>query len=429
MPCFGLPGRSLFAACAGFALLPALVLAADPVNFSSASVELGHQRLTIASTSKPEDFAAAEAALSLRTNWQIRLSDSPVTVTAVFVNARLLTVAVEYDSRFLQFSNVIDIPKGQLKVTYIPTSQTLTVVTGKPAADAAAAFQKGNRCWDLGLTDDKKNADVDISGGWQAGVGATPQYFWNVKASCPFDLGEGQKYGRIGPSFTGQAATEEKPQGNADPNSLKAGLTWNQTEPLQRSRNGFRYSANLISYEFEASSKKEAVIAASGKPVLQNYLQKDSNLIWDAMARYSYNTVNPLGISWTLGFAGFEVGRSLTRTVHKTSQSSDDQLIARLVFNFDIYKVFYSHGRTALTLHGQQVLRLPFEQEPFQDADVNNGNKFLTDKPRHWSLIETNWMLAKGAGLSLTYKRGSLPPGFEFVDHRITLGFSVQLKH
>ena len=81
------------------------------------------------------------------------------------------------------------------------------------------------------------------------------------------------------------------------------------------------------------------------------------------------------------------------------------------MFDFDIYKVVYSHKESALTLHGQQVLRLPFQQEPFQDAGVNSGNKFLTSKPRHWSLIETSWMIAKGAGIALTYKRGSLPPG------------------
>jgi len=428
MPCSSLRSRSLYGACAALSLLPAALSAADPVVFSTASIELGRQRVTLASTSKPEDFLAVAAALSDAANWQIRLNNSPVPVTEVFINGRLLTVTVGYDPSLLRFSSVTDIPKDQLKVTYLGTSQTLTIVTGKPAAQAAAAPEKANQCWKFGFTDDKKNADVDISGGLQAGVGAKPQYFWSVKASCPFDLGEGEKYGRLGPSFTAQAATEDKPQGNADPNSMKAGLTWNYIQTLERSRNGFLYSADLISYEFERATKKEAVLDAGGKPILQNYLAKDSNLMWDAMARYSYNGINRPGVSWTLGFAGFEAGRSLSRTVHKSSQSSDNQPVARLMFNFDIYKVFYSHNETAFTLHGQQVLRLPLEQEPFQAAGINGGNVFLTSKPRHWSLVETNWMLAKGAGISLTYKRGSLPPGFEFVDHQLTLGFSVQLK-
>jgi hypothetical protein len=407
------------------------LFAADAVVFSTASIELDRQRVTVASTSKPEDFVAAALTLSDRNNWKIHLGISTtIDASEVLINAQFLTVTIGYDSRSLRFKSVADIPSDQLKVTYSPTLQTLTIPTGQAAADAAAAAtpKKTNQCWKFSLADDKKLADIDTSAGWQAGVGAKPQYFWSAKASCPFDLGEGEKYGRLGPSFTAQAATQDKPQGNADPNSMKAGLTWTYDKTIQHSRDGFLYSADLISYEFERTAKKEAVLDASGKPILQNYIEKDSNLIWDAMARYSFNKKNRLGVSWDLGFAGFEAGRSLTRTIRKASQASDNQPIARLKFDFDIYRVVYSHKETALTLHGQQVLRLPFEQEPFQDAGVNNGNKFLTNKPRHWSLIETNWMLAKGAGISLTYKRGSLPPGFEFVDHQLTLGFSVQLK-
>jgi hypothetical protein len=423
-----LQSRSSFVACAALTLAPLAALAADSVSFSTASIELGRQRITVASTSKPEDFLAVAAALSNPATWRIQLNGSTVAVSEVLINARLLTVTVEYNPSFLQFTDVASIPKDQLKITFVPTSQTLTILTGKPAAAAVADLQKPNKCWNFALTEDKKNADIDISGGFQAGVGARPQYFWSVKASCPFDLGEGEKYGRLGPSFTAQAATQSAPHGNADPNSMKAGLSWNYVQSLDLSRNGFLYSADLIGYEFERAAKKEAVLDAHGNPVFQTYLNKDSNLIWDAMARYSYNGVNPLGVNFTLGFIGFEAGRSLTRTVHKTFQATNNQPIARLVFNFDVYKDFYSHGKTVLSLHGQQVLRLPLLGEPFQDADVNDGTKFLTTKPRHWSLIEANWLLAKGAGISLTYKRGSLPPGFEFVDHQVTLGLSVQFK-
>jgi hypothetical protein len=418
--------RSCFAA---LALLPFTALAADPVTFSTASVELGRQRITVASTSQPADFLAAVAALGDRSNWKIQLKDVPVNVDEVLINARLLTITLEYNAALIPYTDVTSIPKDQLKISYVPTAQTLTIPTGKTVTDTISDAGKSNKCWNFSLSDDKKNADIDISGGWQAGVGVKPQYFWNVKASCPFDLGEDEKYGRLGPLFTAQAGTQDSPQGNADPNSMKASLTWNYIHPFDNSRDGLLFSADLLGYEFERAAKKEAVLDATGKPILQRYLHKDSNLIWDAMARYSYNKVNPLGVSWTLGFAGFEAGQSLTRTIHKTLQTSDSQPIARLIFDFDIYKAFYSKNRTVFFLHGQQVLRLPFTQEPFLDPSVNDGNKFLTSKPRHWSLIEANWMLAKGAGLTLTYKRGSLPPGFEFVDHQLTLGFSVQLKH
>jgi hypothetical protein len=49
---------------------------------------------------------------------------------------------------------------------------------------------------------------------------------------------------------------------------------------------------------------------------------------------------------------------------------------------------------------------VPIHQEPFQEVDFNDGNMYLTNKPWHWSLVEMNWLLAKGAGVSLQYKGG-----------------------
>jgi hypothetical protein len=38
----------------------------------------------------------------------------------------------------------------------------------------------------LVYTKSKKDADIVITGGVQAGVGASPQYFWSAKAAYPF---------------------------------------------------------------------------------------------------------------------------------------------------------------------------------------------------------------------------------------------------
>ena len=53
---------------------------------------------------------------------------------------------------------------------------------------------------------------------------------------------------------------------------------------------------------------------------------------------------------------------------------------------------------------------------------------FLTARPRHWTLVDLVFLLTDGVGINVQYKRGSLPPSCEFVDHQGTIGFNLLLK-
>src|SRR5204862_54633 len=146
------------------------------------------------------------------------------------------------------------------------------------------------------------------------GVGASPQYNWGVKAGCRMVYGD---FGEIGPSFTGEASQ----QGNADPDSLKAGITWRKFKAFQDRPDGFKFTGDLLSYEFERKLKKEPVIE-NGKPVDREYLEKNSNLVWTGKAAYITGW-RPFDA--TLTFAGFEAGKSVSRAVKKDARSDKSQ--------------------------------------------------------------------------------------------------------
>jgi hypothetical protein len=400
--------------CAGL-LACCIGQSADPLTFGSGVVDLRHDFIAVPPNSAEKDVLAAKEELKNKENWTITLKEvgsiRPDDVTVDTHGG----IRVYFPSGFLGVSDPEKIPSGNLSLTYRGT--VISVTTGKKAHFTGTFDPRG--CLEMGLTTDKKNANVDITGGFQAGVGAKPLYNWSVKANCPFSV---PVLGQIGPSFTGEATQ----QNNADPDSLKAGITVHRLLPLNTGRvRGFILSGDALSYEFERKLKKQPVIDA-GKAVDQQYIDKNANLIWTGKAAYvdGWRRLN-----FTLNFIGFEAGKAMSRTVKKTSQSENDQTITRLYFSFDPYYTWFFHrDKPVVIFHGSEVLRLPFHPEPYQQAGVNGGNMFLTDKPRHWSLVELTFPFAEGLGLNVQYKRGSLPPSYQFVDHQVTVGFNILLK-
>ncbi|MBI5281228.1 MAG: hypothetical protein HY858_06045 [Candidatus Solibacter usitatus] len=419
MPCLTMRGRRL--ASVALVVLPALLYAADPVQFLDARIDLDRRQITVASSSNREDFLAAAEALSEAANWKLQLDTKPLGVRNASVNARARTVTIEYDPRLLPFEEAADIDTGALSVLYVPLTVKLAIPAGKSAPAPPALQNPLARCFSYKLTGEKKKADIDITAGWQVGENVKPLYFWSVKAGCPSPLGAGAKYGKLGPTFSAEASQQQ----NADPDSMKAAIAYRKDLPIGNRRDGWQFNADLLSYEFERKIAKEPVLSDAGRPVLRKYIDKNSNLTWTSNAKY----VNPWKrMNWTLGLAGFESGRAVSRTVKSTSSDREEQGVARLLFDLDLQKPLFRQGRPVLELHGYHSLRLPFRQEPFQRVGENGGEMYLTNKPRHWTLIEASWLITKGAKIGFQYKRGSLPPSFEFVDHQLTVGLNLLLK-
>jgi hypothetical protein len=388
----------------------------EPVKLSSADLELNLNHIVVSSSSPAKDFNAALSELGKSGNWNIKLRGTEIKIVDLSIDLANRAIYLDYRPGSFSVLDNADIPKGDLTVTYSQVT-VLTVLTGKDAHPVKpGGVLRGCLAWKL--TKDKKKADIDITGGLQAGVGAKPQYNWSAKASCDFVQGS---FGEIGPSFTAEASQ----QNNADPDSMKAGITWVKNIAPPGTRNGWKLSGDLLSYEFERKINKEAVLA-EGKAVDQQYLTKNSNLMWSGKAAFVNGSPQ---LNSTLTFIGFEAGKALSRTVKKDSQSSNDQTVARLYFAFDPYWTLFYKDKAILTFHGNQTLRLPFHPEPYSEAGVNGGQMYLTNKPRHWSLVELTFPFTDGVALNLQYKRGSLPPSFEFVNHQITIGVNLLFKH
>ncbi len=151
-------------------------------------------------------------------------------------------------------------------------------------------------------------------------------------------------------------------------------MTWRKIIAPPDTRNGCILSGDALSYEFERKIKKEPVIVG-GQAVDRRCLEKNTNLMWTGKAAYVNGSP---ALNWTLTFAGFEAGRALTRTIKRDSQTANEQTVARLYFAFDAYRTFFRTGKPVVTLHANQILRLPFYQEPFAEGDT----MFLTKKPR-----------------------------------------------
>lgn len=397
-------------------LLPVIGFSEGSIAFSSADIELGLHHIIVSSSSPAKDFLREVPKLAKPDNWKIQFKSLGIPVRSVSVDVDQRGVHIDFAPSAFSVFDAADIPKGDLVVLYVPATSRVLVATGESVhkTGPSAGFVS---CVNWALTKDKKKADVDITGSFQAGVGAAPQYAWSVKAGCPVFEGN---YGEFGPSFTGEASQ----QANADPDSLKAGVTWRKLVPIEKSRNGFILSGDLISYEFERKTKKEPVIV-DGKAVDQPYIDKNANLMWTGKAAYVSGSPS---LNWTLNFIGFEAGRGVSRSVAASTPAQKGQAVTRLYFSLDVYRTLFRHDKPLVTFHGNQVLRLPFHPEPYKQVDVNAGKMFLTSKPRYWTEVETTFPLTDGVGINVQYKRGSLPPSFEFVDHQVTIGFEILLK-
>ena len=404
-------------------LTSAVWSADDKIKIGAASISPRTRLVEVTISPDQKTFDAAVKSLSNPSSWQVNYRGASITITEASVNPIRGSVTLHYPPGQVSESSEFDIPKDTVDVTYLPDKANAKVLTGPPATPPVVkwhGFLSG--CTSFGFTDEKDKADIDLTGAFQAGVNAKPQYNWSAKAKCSM-LGTARKtHGELDLSFTGEASQ----QNNADPDSMKAGVKWIRRVNFSKSRRGFLFDVDALSYEFERKVKDEAVLK-DGNPALRKYLDKNSNLIWGGLARYNFGW-KPLSL--TLGFVGFEGGAAVSRTIKADSRSGGPWPVARLHFDGDAYRYLYKGTRTVLTIHAHHTLRLPFKQEPYTRITENGGDMYLTNKPRNWTLLELGIPLADGANISIQYKRGTLPPSFEFVNHQLTVGFNLLLaKH
>lgn len=351
-----------------------------------------------------------------KSNWTVTYAGRSLDLSKIEVNPRDNFVSIIYKDGEIVEEFASDIPAKGIRVQFMSFAEV--IITTGPRRLPDTSFLSG--CLNYSPTAKKDQANVDITGGFQAGKDATPQYFWSAKVQCNAGGNVRKGLGALGFAFKGDASQQR----NADPDSLKASLKWERRVGIPNSVGGLQFIGDALGYEFERTVKKDYVIQ-EGQVIGQDFLKKNSNLMWSGMGRW-VTSARPTNI--TIGFAGFEAGRSITRTVKNTSQKESEQPVVRLHFNTDVYRNFYAGSRKRMILHGHHTVRVPFEQEPYVRATENAGKMYLTNKPRHYTLLEIALPFNDGLAINIQYKRGSLPPSFEFVNHQVTIGFNLMLK-
>lgn len=201
-----------------------------------------------------------------------------------------------------------------------------------------------------------------------------------------------------------------------DPDSIRAGLTFTKIDPIQKSLlYGMEIQFQLPEGEF-------------------NRNDPSSNIIAGGLARFTFKPLKERSFYATLSPAlGIETGRNLNRPSAVDMVPVDFSRyrgIFRGIVGADSSMGVASEDRTTdiFTITGSYRVRLPALDEPFAKTMHQVTTVDATTKARHWVEVDIssspwNW---KYFALNATYQYGSLPPLFAFVDHKFSIGFTLQ---
>lgn len=357
-------------------------------------------------TISAEVFAAKAENLS---NWTLTYDGITVDLLEAKIDADRLHVDFRIDS---VYQDLIPMKPavGKLQIVYDDGTKRLSASNPTPTK-GPGLIPKG-----IGLKD-KKTAEFDLSGGVQAGVNASPQYFWEANVKYPILLPWGNP-GRhtIAPVFKGSASK----QANADPDSLVAGLVYTMSKPFT-GRTGILWSSSLFSYEFERKLSDLPLIEA-GEIVTKSKVEKNSNYKWDSTLSYM-NAWRPVNFALR---GGAEFGRVASRSILPSSQSAEQLAFLRPLAQANLFRRFGASKN--VSVDSTYTIRLPLEPEPFKRAGLNGDKSFLTTRARHHFGTDLDFSLVDGFTLSVKYRYGSLPPSFKFLDHQVTVGIGILLK-
>ncbi len=271
--------------------------------------------------------------------------------------------------------------------------------TGKGSSGAGSPTYEAARC--------KDDADIYVTGNLAAGRGARPTYAGEVLLRHDFIDGGG---GRAGLSFEVSWADER----NVDPDMLEAGVSYRRnitravSDMMERTGLGLELRMNPLSFEYARHAGR-------------------SNLATQAQLAALPQAVK-LGRDWLAlePFVGFEAGRNLEgggegnpRTVFRP-QVGLHALLLRVRSGGD--------SASRLMLSADLMLRLPMTREPL--AEEHDGQRLVryTRGARPHLGADLMLELTEGYCFMLQYRHGSLPPAFERVEHRVSLGFTLRRK-
>jgi hypothetical protein len=204
-----------------------------------------------------------------------------------------------------------------------------------------------------------------------------------------------------------------------DPDSITAGLSFTRIIDIQKWRlYGIDLQLGLPSGEFSRSDPSSNIVVSAMGSFVFNALQSQTH-------KSLYATLYPL--------LGFEAGHNLMKPNQINSvpvNFANYNGIFRGLIGADAVVAAASPDRTAnvFAITGSYRVRLPALDEPFENSLHQTTIVDLTTKARNWveaDITYAPWSF-QYASLIAKYQYGSLPPMFNLVDHKFTLGLTLQ---
>jgi hypothetical protein len=262
--------------------------------------------------------------------------------------------------------------------------------------------------------------DLSLSGNFLAAGGTKPIYSLELKGGIvgPAD------WSGFHPAVSMQVEINqnEKPPSNRtrfDPDSITGSFSLAKHKPVQKGPlYGLHLQFQAPEGEFSRKDPSSNVIVSGLVSFIFKAWQPDPK-------KPFYATIYP--------FVGLEAGHNLSqpKTIDKVSVDLRNYgAIVRGYLGSDACFAIDSKDRksTDLSVTGSYRVRLPFTDEPFVETVHTITTVDMTTKARHWfegniNYSPTAW---KFFSFNVKYQYGSLPPLFSLVDHKVSVGLTLQ---
>lgn len=244
------------------------------------------------------------------------------------------------------------------------------------------------------------DADLYLNGAVSAGAGTRPNYTVQAKAGYLFDLGKDGKYGTLGPASELALDTNV----SSDPDHLKMAVAYDRLFPMASST-AWIFHSNFIGGEFDKKGTTKNLVSDLSMKLVVPSLRLDT---------HTFATADFL--------IGFEGGKNYVVPKGGSLGSFDRKVLGVNAY----YLLLHPGPLDRVSLTGSYVVRLPSTKEPLVPAGATDP--VFTTRPRHHVEVDANFMFSKAFGITAQYTWGSLPPLFSFVDHKVLIGLTLQLK-
>ncbi|MDQ1639081.1 MAG: hypothetical protein QOF62_2420 [Pyrinomonadaceae bacterium] len=259
--------------------------------------------------------------------------------------------------------------------------------------------------------DGREDANIYLSGEYSGASGTKFNGSVDIKIDIPFRKIIRNRIHSFDPFFELKASTDPK----ADPDSMSFGLNWEW--PI------WRYRGDNLSVPIRRIVWRNAPKIESDKSF------DNTNFIWESRFRFMSRTYS--GKHMTFYFRPF-IGQELGTNIKSPVKEAQGKFLYRPIAGTTLNLIFPIHGPGLedISLEGSYIRRWPLRSEvSFEEDDDGNLKALAIGKsPRDYVTAKANFDFTKAFGLSVGYEYGELPPNFQLVDHKTTIGLTYKIK-